>query len=189
MKPEIPDVDSGIRQTAVSVYGDGMDDFPVLKAFQQYIDAEQARARKRLMTFGIIFGVLMLCVISVFVVLLYSSNQRNQMLNDRLVEFAMRDRDRHSAVVVQPPQQDNSAILALTAKMEELQQKLAQSQKQAEDAEKARAEAAAKAEAEAKKPKVLQNKLPYETPKVQVVNLTEENSILALSDYWSEPLD
>ena len=155
MKPEIPEVDSDIRQTAVSVYGDGMDDFPVLKAFQQYIDAEQARARKRLVTFSIIFGVLMACVISVFVVLLYSSNQRNQMLNDRLVEFAMRDRDRqHSAVVVQPPvQQDNSAILALTAKMEELQQKLIQTQKQAEESEKARAEAAAKAAAEAAKPK------------------------------------
>ncbi len=36
---------------------------------------------------------------------------------------------------------------------------------------------------------ILQNKQPYETPEVQVVNLTEENSILALSDYWSEPLD
>ena len=36
---------------------------------------------------------------------------------------------------------------------------------------------------------ILQNKQPYGTPKVQVVNLTEENSILALSDYWSEPLD
>ena len=36
---------------------------------------------------------------------------------------------------------------------------------------------------------ILQNKQPYETPKVQVVNLTEENSILALSDYWAEPLD
>ena len=36
---------------------------------------------------------------------------------------------------------------------------------------------------------ILQNKHPYETPKVQLVNLTEENSILALSDYWSEPLD
>ena len=36
---------------------------------------------------------------------------------------------------------------------------------------------------------ILQNKQPYETPKVRVVNLTEENSILALSDYWSEPLD
>lgn len=153
MKPEIPEVDSGMRQTAVSVYSD-LDDFPVLKAFQQYIDAEQARARKRLMTFGIIFGVLMICVIAVFVGLLYSSNQRNQTLNDRLVEFAMRDRDRQSAVVVQPPiQQDNSAIIALTAKMDELQQKLLQSQKKAEEAEKARAEAAAKAALEAQKPK------------------------------------
>ncbi len=36
---------------------------------------------------------------------------------------------------------------------------------------------------------ILQNKQPYETPKVQVVHLTEENSILAASDYWSEPID
>ena len=36
---------------------------------------------------------------------------------------------------------------------------------------------------------ILQNKQLYETPKVQVVIITEENSILALSDYWSEPLD
>ena len=38
----IPGVDSAIpAQNAVSVYSqDAMDDFPVLKAFQQYIDAE-----------------------------------------------------------------------------------------------------------------------------------------------------
>ena len=36
---------------------------------------------------------------------------------------------------------------------------------------------------------ILQNKQPYETPEVKFVNLTEEDSILALSDYWSEPLD
>ena len=36
---------------------------------------------------------------------------------------------------------------------------------------------------------ILQYKQPYETPKAQVVNFTEENSILAASDYWSEPLD
>lgn len=36
---------------------------------------------------------------------------------------------------------------------------------------------------------ILQNKQTYETPEVQVVNLTEENSILATSDYWSAPLD
>ena len=36
---------------------------------------------------------------------------------------------------------------------------------------------------------ILQNKQTYETPEVQVVNFTEENSILAPSDMWSEPLD
>jgi hypothetical protein len=36
---------------------------------------------------------------------------------------------------------------------------------------------------------ILHNKQTYETPKVQVAILTEENSILAASDYWSEPLD
>lgn len=156
MKTEIPEVDtSEVRHTAVSVYGDAMDDFPVLKAFQQYIDAEQAKARKRLLAMGVFFGVLMLCVIAVFVAMLYGASQRNQMLNDRLVEYAMRDRERQSAVVVQPPvQQDNSAIIALTAKIEEMQQKLLDSQRRAEEAEKARREAAeAKAAAEAKKPK------------------------------------
>lgn len=36
---------------------------------------------------------------------------------------------------------------------------------------------------------ILQNKQTYETPEVQVVNLTEENSILAATNFWSEPLD
>ena len=32
-------------------------------------------------------------------------------------------------------------------------------------------------------------KLPYEAPEVEIVNVAAEDSILALSDYWSEPLD
>lgn len=150
MKPEIPEVENDMHQTAVSVYGaDAMDDFPVLKAFQQYIDAEQARARKRLLALGVFFGILMLFVIAVFVVMLYGAGQRNQALNDRLVEFAMKERDRErqaAAVVVQPPvQQDNSAIIALTAKIEEMQQKLLANQKVVEEAEKKARVAAAEA--------------------------------------------
>ena len=34
---------------------------------------------------------------------------------------------------------------------------------------------------------ILQNKQTYETPEVQVVYLTEENSILAPSDYYQGP--
>lgn len=96
-------------ERAVSVYGvgDAMDDFPVLKAFQQYIDAEQAKARKRLLAMGVFFGVFTLAVVAVFVVLLVGASRRNQQLNDRLVDFAMKERS-GSAVVVQP-QQDTAA--------------------------------------------------------------------------------
>lgn len=148
-EPNIPEVDADIPENAVSVYGqnDAMDDFPVLKAFQQYIDAEQAKARKRMMVLCTFFGILMFVVISVFVILLINVSSRNQTLNDRLVEYAMRDRSQPSgsAVVVQPPQ-DNAAILAMTAKLDELQRKMAENQAKAE---KAAAEAAEKAKQEA----------------------------------------
>ena len=140
---------------AVSVYGgDAMDDFPVLKAFQQYIDAEQAKARKRLLAMGIFFGVFMLVVVAIFVVLLVNVSNRNQQLNDRLVDFAMKERNAGSAVVVQPPQ-DSSAVLALTSKLEEMNRKISEAQ---EKADKAVAEAEAKARqaaaaAEASKPR------------------------------------
>lgn len=148
------------QQNAVSVYSQdgGMNDFPVLKAFQQYIDEEHAKARKRLIGLGIFFSILMGAVIAIFVTLLLLASNRNQVLNDRLIEFAMRDRDRGTSgpVVVQPPvQQDNSALVALTAKLESMQKQMAEAQEKAakaEAAEKARreAEAAAQAIAQAK---------------------------------------
>ena len=147
---EMPGFDSEIPENAVRLYGesDAMDNFPVLKAFQQYIDAEQAKARKRMLLLAVFFGVLMIAVISVFVILLLSVSAKNQALNDRMFEFAMKERDRQpagSAVVVQPPQ-DNSAILALTSKIEAMQKELAESRekaaKAADEAERVRQEAA-----------------------------------------------
>ena len=121
------------NQTAVSVYSqDGMDDFPVLKAFQQYIDSEQAKARKRLVMLGVFFCILIGAVIAVFVAMLASVTARNQQLNDRLVEFAMKERASAPAKVVQQPAQDNSMILALTAKLDEMQKKLDESRAKAE---------------------------------------------------------
>ena len=155
---EMPEFDPEIPEHAVSVYGqsDGAyDDFPVLKAFQQYIDSEQAKARKRMLLLCGFFGILMFIVIAVFVWLLVSASSRNQLLNDRLVEYAMKDREQRSALVVQPSTQDNSAIQAMTAKLDELQKKLAESQA---NTDKAVADAADKAkrailEEEAAKPK------------------------------------
>ena len=153
MKPDVdmPEFDRETPNGALRVYGDAMDDFPVLKAFQQYIDAEQAKARKRLLSLGIFFGILTGAIIAVFVVLLMLMTSRNQQLNDRLVEYAMKDRDRQAPVVVQP-NQDNSAVAALTAKLDALQKKLDEAQAKAEkdaavEAERARLsalEAAAK---------------------------------------------
>ena len=76
------DIDPEIPRNAVSIYGnnDAMDDFPVLKAFQQYIDAEHAKARKRLISLGIFFGVFTGIVIAVFVALLMNVSARNQAL-------------------------------------------------------------------------------------------------------------
>ena len=142
MNPDIP-------ENAISIYGqnDATDDFPVLKAFQQYIDSEQAKARKRMILLCVFFGVLMFVVVSVFVVLLISASSRNQMLNDRLVEYAMKDRYQRieqpaAAVDRQQTSQDAAAILTLTTKLEDMQKKLAESQASAERAEKAAVEAA-----------------------------------------------
>ena len=81
----------------------------------------------------------MIVVVSVFVVLLVNASSRNQLLNDRLVEYAMKDRYQR---IEQQPSQDTAAILALTTKLEDLQKKLAESQASAERAEKAAIEAA-----------------------------------------------
>lgn len=141
----IPGVDQTVPpQNAVSVYSqDAMDDFPVLKAFQQYIDAEQAKARKRVLSLGIFFGILTGAIIAVFVALLMNMTMRNQQLNDRLVEYAMKDRDRPPVVVQPAPQSDNSAFFAsLVAKLEALQGKIAEGQaKKTEETAKPAAEA------------------------------------------------
>lgn len=152
---DMPDINPEVPENAVSLYGSNgaLDDFPVLKAFQQYIDAEQAKARKRLVIICALFGFLTVVIISVFMILLVNVSSHNQALNDRLFEFAMKERERPSgsAVVVQPPQ-DSSAIMALTGKLDDLQKKLAETQAMAEK-KSAEAEAARKEAAEAAQPK------------------------------------
>ena len=91
---------------AVSIFGqsgDASEEFPVLKAFQQYIDAEQAKARKRMLGLSVFFIVLMVLVVGIFSVILMAVLQRtqeqsdrlllrNQEQSDRLLELALRER-------------------------------------------------------------------------------------------------
>lgn len=108
---EFNDEMHGTSQRAVSIYGhdDSVEDFPVLKAFQQYIDAEQEKARKRILNLGIFFGIALVIVIAVFMVLLHSINTRNQLLSDRLFEYAMKESSRSQSA--NPPATNNDAAL------------------------------------------------------------------------------
>lgn len=110
------DINTEIPRNAVSVYrqDNDMDDFPVLKAFQQYIDSEQSKARRRMVSLCIFFGILMTIVIAIFMYMLHETTVRNQQLNDRLVEYAMRDRQPVQPIVqpMSQPVVDNSAAVA-----------------------------------------------------------------------------
>ena len=71
MNPEqiIPEEKPIIAPTAnaVSIYGnDALDDFPVLKAFQQYVDAEHTKAQRRLLSVCAFFTMLIIVIIGVF---------------------------------------------------------------------------------------------------------------------------
>ena len=79
-------------------------EFPVLKAFQQYIDAEQAKARKRMLGLSIFFIILLVVVVVTFVLVLTTVVNRNQALSDRLLDYALKEREK-PAQVVQPPAQ------------------------------------------------------------------------------------
>lgn len=149
----IPEVDPAIPAGAVSVYGQGdaMDDFPVLKAFQQYVDAEHAKAQKRMTTLCIFFVVMMLAVIGVFVMLLMNISQRNNTLSDQLLAYMMKDHDRGS-IVVQPsaPSQGDAALKAVTESLAAMQREmLAQQNRLAEERLKLANEALARASAPA----------------------------------------
>ena len=141
--PAINGDNAGIPPNAVSLYGqnDAMDDFPVLKAFQKYIDAEQAKAQKRMTTLCIFFAIIMTVVIGVFVMLLMTISQRNNSLNDQLsehnkalneqlIQMMLKDRERQQQpVLVQGnDKQSEAAIKALTDSMAAMQKQMADQQ-------------------------------------------------------------
>lgn len=82
-------------------------EFPVLKAFQEYIDAEQSKARKRMLGLSVFFIVLLIVVVITFVLVLTTVVNRNQALSDRLLDYALKERERPPAV--QPVQVSSPA--------------------------------------------------------------------------------
>ena len=135
-------------ENAISLYQpNDSDEFPVLKAFQQYIDAEQAKARKRMIMLSIFFGVLMTFIVAVFVIMLIGISQRNQALNDRLIEFAMKERD--VSRQQQPMQQSDLAVAVMTTQIQLMQKQIEENKQLAEKSVAEANERARKAESEA----------------------------------------
>lgn len=97
------------QTSAVSLFdqsGTSANDFPVLKAFQEYLNAEQAKARKRMLGLSVFFVVLLVVVVVTFTLVVVAVINRNQSLNDRLLDIALRERPapaQQPPVVVQPP--------------------------------------------------------------------------------------
>lgn len=89
-------------------------DFPVLKAFQEYIDAEQAKARKRMLGLSVFFIILLVVVVCTFALVLTVVVNRNQALSDKLLDYALNDSRRSSQppvqVVAPQPQVTQSAL-------------------------------------------------------------------------------
>ena len=142
-----PTTGDGSNPNAISLFGQSanMNDFPVLKAFQEYIDAEQAKARKRMLGLSIFFIVLLVAVVVTFTIIVISIFTHNRQLSDRLLDVALRERQIAVApqqqpapqpiVVPQPvvapaPAQD-TGMKALLEKLESLAAAMATRQQQA----------------------------------------------------------
>lgn len=127
----------------------GSGDFPVLKAFQEYIDAEQAKARKRMLGLSVFFVVLLIVVVITFVMILTMVVNRNQALSDRLLDYALKEREVpvvQQVPVAVPQQNAQDSLRPLIEKFERERAEM----KAAWEAERKQAEAKA-AEAEAKR--------------------------------------
>ena len=122
MNPDISEPEEAPpAANAVSLFGQsgGVNDFPVLKAFQEYIDAEQAKARKRMLGLSVFFIVLLIVVVITFTLVITTVISRNQSLSDRLLDIALREKASAQPVVnvqspapavVQPPAESAELI-------------------------------------------------------------------------------
>lgn len=142
--PEISaETDVPRQSTAVAFLGanGATNDFPVLKAFQEYIDAEQAKARKRMVGLAAFFIVLLVVVVVTFTLIMTAFISRNQALSDKLLDIALKERPQAQApvqpvvtvqpTVQQPAQQATESILKpVLEELEKLATAVAKSQQQ-----------------------------------------------------------
>ncbi len=188
MNPEIPEPEEAApTANAVSLYGQagGANDFPVLKAFQEYIDAEQAKARKRMLGLSIFFIVLLVVVVVTFTLVITTVISRNQALSDRLLDIALREKAPAQPVVnVQSPapmpvMQPSVESAELVRLREELQRQKEERQAEQAKRDKEKIESLTAALAKAQQQPVAPTPVVVNTSPVPVVQTAAESAELA----------
>jgi hypothetical protein len=80
----------------------GGDSFPVLKAFQDYIEAERSQARKRVMQLSIFFAVLMCVVVTGFLIAGIFMLRNMTTVQGKLLDVALAQREAPAPVAPAP---------------------------------------------------------------------------------------
>lgn len=104
------------------------EEFPVLKAFQEYIEAEQAKARKRVVQICITFTFIFLIAVGGFMVAWSHAMLKNEALSERLINMAMNSHNNHPqnvavGAVDQRIAAEDAALKQEQARNRELQEK------------------------------------------------------------------
>lgn len=109
----------------VSLYtpADNLSDFPVLKAFRQYINEEQIKAQKRMTLLCALFVAILCVVVAVFAILLTNANNDNSRLNDRLLQLALKSTDS-----AENPSASDRSLKTLTDSISQIQSQMGEQQ-------------------------------------------------------------
>ncbi len=89
----------------------GGDAFPVLKAFQDYLESERQRARRRMTMLSIVFSIAIIAVVGAFGLIWFSTMHGMQETNRQLLDAALRKTTAEppAPIVVQPDSQPSAA--------------------------------------------------------------------------------
>jgi hypothetical protein len=112
---QAPDASSGNLVAMYQAAGSNSESFPVLKAFQDYIDAERAQARKRVMILSISFSAVLCAVVICFLGMGVYLLKDMSSVQNKLIDAALAQRNAPAPVApVQQPQQAPIVVQAPT---------------------------------------------------------------------------
>jgi hypothetical protein len=100
---QAPDASSGNLVAMYQAAGSNSESFPVLKAFQDYIDAERAQARKRVMILSISFSAVLCAVVICFLGMGIYLLKDMSTVQNKLIDAALAQRNAPAPAPVQQP--------------------------------------------------------------------------------------